>query len=400
MSTHLESGSVTHTVTDQATSLGDIIELGLAPGGTWQQNNLTAITGAPQTATAPFAYVAPDESGRVVYQDSSGGITQLSLPPGAETWQYESLTAITGAPQASSAPMALVTPGNVAFVVYQDSSGGITALSLAPGGTWQDDSLTAITGAPQASSAPFAFVTPDNVTRIVYNSKVDLGITELSLAPGGTWQQNNLTASTDTGPVSDPFAYVTLDGTARVLYKDFPFVPPPPGPVVSSGCAIMELRLTSDAGTWQLANLTPDTGLGPATASPQSSGRPFAYVGPDGLARVLYLDGDINGNGDIIELRLDPDGWVQADLTVSVSPPAPPTASAPFAYVGADGLARVLYTGSSGDIIELRLDGDGWVLADLTVSVNSPPAPPAASAPFAYVTPDKVDRVYYSSSSS
>ena len=31
MSTHLESGSVTHTVSDQA-SLGDIIELGLAPG--------------------------------------------------------------------------------------------------------------------------------------------------------------------------------------------------------------------------------------------------------------------------------------------------------------------------------------------------------------------------------
>ena len=75
MSPHLESGSVTHTVSDQASSLADIIELGLAAGGTWQQNNLTAITGAPQTATAPFAYVAPDESGRVVYQDSSGGIT-------------------------------------------------------------------------------------------------------------------------------------------------------------------------------------------------------------------------------------------------------------------------------------------------------------------------------------
>ncbi len=75
MSTHLESGSVTHMVSDQASSLADIIELGPAPGGTWQQNNLTALTGAPQTATAPFAYVAPDESGRVVYQDSSDGIT-------------------------------------------------------------------------------------------------------------------------------------------------------------------------------------------------------------------------------------------------------------------------------------------------------------------------------------
>ena len=65
--------------------------------------------------------------------------------------------------------------------------------------------------------------------------------------------------------------------------------------------------------------------------------------------------------------------------------------------MGADELARVLYTGSNGDIIELRLDPDGWVQADLTISVNNPPAPPAASAPFAYVTPDKVARVYYSS---
>ena len=54
MNTHLESSSVTHTVSDQA-GLGDIIELGLAPGGTWQQNHLTAITGAPQIASAPFA---------------------------------------------------------------------------------------------------------------------------------------------------------------------------------------------------------------------------------------------------------------------------------------------------------------------------------------------------------
>ena len=35
--------------------------------------HLTAITGAPPAATAPFAYVAPDGSDRVVYQDSSGG---------------------------------------------------------------------------------------------------------------------------------------------------------------------------------------------------------------------------------------------------------------------------------------------------------------------------------------
>jgi len=401
MSTHLESGSVTHTVSDQATSLGDIIELGLTPGGTWQQNNLTAITGAPQTATAPFAYVAPDESGRVVYQDSSGGITELWLPLGAGSWQYDSLTAITGAPQASSAPVALVTPGNVARVIYQDSNGGITELWLAPGGTWQYDSLTAITGAPPPASAPFAYVTPDNVTRVIYNNNSGGGsIIELSLPQGGSWQQNNLTAiagadlplgSAPAG--SAPFAYVTPDGTARVLYRGPIYAQTDPAGLYSY---IIELSLPP-GGTWQQADLT-DTTRG----APYPFSTPFAYVGPDGLARVVYtaLNADVLANGDIIELRLDADGWVYSDLTVSVNPPAPTPASAPFAYVGPDDLARVVYTGSSGDIIELRLDPDGWVQSDLTVSVNSPPAPPAASAPFAYVTPDKVARVYYSSSPS
>ena len=97
--------------------------------------------------------------------------------------------------------------------------------------------------------------------------------------------------------------------------------------------------------------------------------------------------------GGIIELRLAQGGtWQQNNLTAFTGAPG-----APFAYVGPDGLARVVYTGSNGDIIELRLDPGGWVQADLTISVNNPPAPPAAGAPFAYVTPDKAARVYYSS---
>jgi hypothetical protein len=398
----IASDPVPVTIAAQA-GLGDIIELGLAFGGTWQQNNLTAITGTPPAATAPgdstvasapFAYITPDGSGRVVYKDGDinglGDIIELWLPPGAGTWQYDSLTAITGAPQASLAPIALVTPGSVARVIYADSNDGITELWLAPGGTWQHDSLTATTGAPLVASAPFAYVTPDNVTRVIYQD-IDSDIIELGLAPGGAWQQNNLTAITGTLPaLHAPFAYVTPDGAARVLYQDFNFAPPPPGQSAPSpGGDIIELRLTSDAGTWQQANLTATTG------APQPSGPLFAYTPPDELPRVVYTGND----GHIAELRQDPAGWVHADLTISVSPPAPPVARGLFAYTPPDELPRVLYTGHDGHIIELRLEPDGWVQADLTTSVNNPPAPSAASAPFAYVTPDKVARVYYSSSS-
>jgi hypothetical protein len=165
-------------------------------------------------------------------------------------------------------------------------------------------------------------------------------IIELGLAQGGTWQQNNLTAAI-TPPLlpttgAAPFAYVTPDGTARVLYRELIFAVAGPG--LGQAHDIIELSLPQ-GGTWQQNNLTAITGA----AYP--SGALFAYVGPDEHAGVLY-------------------------------------------------------TGVNGDITELRLDPDGWVQSDLTISVNNPPAPPAASAPFAYVTPDKVDRVYYSSSPS
>ena len=388
MNTHIESGSVTNTVSDQA-SLGDTIELGLAPRRTWQENDLTAITGAPPAASAsgfpgaadtPFAYVAPDGSGRVVYRDGSldgtGDVIELRLEPGSVTWQWDDLTAITGAPQASWAPVALVTPGNVARVIYADSTGGITELWLPPGGTWQHDSPTALTGAPAPLGPPVAYLTPDNVTRVIYVDSAG-DIIELRLEPGsGTWQQANLTAITGAPqPGLTPVALVTPDNVARVIYFN------------STG-GVTELRLEPGSGTWQQANLTAITG------APQPGSGLVAVIGPDGLARVYYAA------GDIIELRLDqyPDGWVYSDLNISVSnSPAPQDAgSRPFAYVTPDGALRVVYRDGNLDILEMYLTSDAgtWQWDTLTAV---PGAPPAASAPFAYVTPDNVARVYYSS---
>ena len=392
MSEHIDSGSVAHAVSDQS-GLGDIIELSLAPGGTWQQNNLTAITGTPPAAAtfsgdfavagAPFAYVAPGGSGRVVYRDGefsgNGDVIELSLDPDGAAWLHDNLTLITGAPRVVRGPTALVTPGGVSRVLYQDSNVAITELWRTQAGTWQHDSLTAITGAPPAArDAPFAYVTPDNATRVLYNDG-NGDLIEMYLPLGETWQHDNLTASIGAPQIAyGPVAYVTPDLAARVFYQAF------------SG-DIIELSLTSDAGTWQQANLTA------ITRAPQISGDLFAYVGPDGLARVLYPA----NNSHIVELRLDPDGWVQSDLTISVNnPPAPLASTTVFAYVGPDGLARVLYPSDNSHIVELRLDPDGWVQSDLTISVNNPPAPLVASSLFAYVTPDKVARVYYSSTPS
>ena len=62
----LYRGSI-YAQTDPAGLYSYIIELSLAPGGTWQQADLTDTTGAPYPFSAPFGYVGPDGLARVVY---------------------------------------------------------------------------------------------------------------------------------------------------------------------------------------------------------------------------------------------------------------------------------------------------------------------------------------------
>jgi hypothetical protein len=158
-----------------------------APAPGWQQDSLTAITQAPSAASAPPGSVTPQ------------------APPGA------------------SAPSAYVTRDGTARVVYKDSNGDIIEMYLAPGQPWQVDTLSTLStvaGAPPAASAPSGYVTPDGTARVIYRD-VNGGITEMYLTPGQPWQQDTLSAITQAPPAaSAPFGYVTPDGTARVIYQD------------------------------------------------------------------------------------------------------------------------------------------------------------------------------------
>ena len=175
-----------------------------------------------QAASAPSGYVTPDGTARVIYQDVNNNITELRLPGEPGSWLQADLTALTGAPQAASAPSGYVTPDGAARVIYRDVSNNIAELYLAPGQHWQSDTLNvAAGGAPQAASAPSGYVTPDGTARVIYQD-VNNNITELRL-PGepGSWLQADLTALTGAPQAaSAPSGYVTPDGTARVIYQD------------------------------------------------------------------------------------------------------------------------------------------------------------------------------------
>ncbi len=360
----------------------DVKELRLQ--GSWIQADLSAIiSDKPPAFPAvgnPFAYVTPDRIPRIIYRGLDNHIHELRRLLGS--WIQTDLSAIVSdnppASPAAGDPFAYVTPDGIARVVYRGLDNHIHELRLQ--GSWfQADLSTVVSDNPPASPAagdPFAYVTPDGIARVVYRS-LDNHIHELRLQ--GSWFQADLSAIVSDNPpaspaAGDPFAYVTPDRIARVVYRGL-------------DNHIHEIRLQ---GSWFQADLSTVVSDNPP-ASP-AAGDPFAYVTPDGIARVVYrgLDNHIH------EIRLQ-GSWFQADLSAIVSdnPPASPAAGDPFAYVTPDGIARVVYRGLDNHIHEIRLQGS-WFQADLSAIVSdNPPASPAAGDPFAYVTPDGIARVVY-----
>jgi hypothetical protein len=127
--------------------------------------------------------------------------------------------------------------------------------------------------------------------------------------------------------------------------------------------------------------------------APPAASNPFAYITPDRIQRIVYRGNDAH----IHELRLE-GSWIQADLSAIVidNPPAFPAAGDPFAYVAPDGIPTVIYVGTDQHIHHIRLDPSGWIQADLSAIVtDNPPAFPALNDPFAYITPDGIQRLLY-----
>ena len=387
---HVASGispRPTHTGTSRSPSSSRATSQATTPSS-WLQADLNTVVGAPQAASAPFGYVTPDGTARVIYRDANNDITEMYLASG-QTWKADTLSTLStvvGAPQAASAPSAYVTgrgtPDWTARVIYRDANNDITEMYLASGQPWKADTLSTLSTvvrAPQAASAPFGYVTPDGTARVIYRD-VNNDITEMYLASGQTWKADTLsTLSTVVGApqaASAPSAYVTgrgtPDWTARVIYRD-------------ANNDITEMY-QAPGQPWRQHNLTA------VADAAQAASAPFGYVTPDGTARVIYRD----VNNDITEMYLASGQPWKAD-TLSTGVRAAQAASAPpFGYATPDGTARVIYRDVNNDITEMyQAPGQPWRQHNLTAVAD---AAQAASAPSAYVTPDGVARVLYQAS--
>jgi predicted acylesterase/phospholipase RssA len=343
---------------------------------------------SPAAAGNLATYVTPDGVGRVLYADWQGQVQEIRLD--REGWAQANLSALVRNPPAASSsisgPAPFVTPDGVWRAIYVGWDRRVHEIRLDQEG-WAQADLSAIVQneppSPPAVGRPSAIVNADGVPRVFYRGLDDGHIHELRLEGHG-WMHADVSSIVRNQPpalaaATDPAVYISPDQVLRVVY-------------VGLDRRVHEIRL--DGEGWAHADLSALVRNEPP-APAASLDQPAVLVGPDGVARVFYRG---QTDAHIYEIHLDHDGWARARLADLVrNPPATPAAGAPIAYVSHDGVVRVVYRGKADhQIHEIRLDRDGWAQANLSAIVRNPPCAPAnGSGLAAFVTPDGVSRVMY-----
>ena len=129
--------------------------------------------------------------------------------------------------------------------------------------------------------------------------------------------------------------------------------------------------------------------LSALSGAPAALSSTFAHI-TGGVGDFYLYTGK---NGDIYSIGRGASwpSWVSSDMSIESA--APPAASGPVAYETPDLVRRVLYVGRDAHIHEIH-SNFGWFHDDLSALAGSPDA---ASLPFGYSTPDGMARVVYRS---
>lgn len=218
------------------TGSGHVEDLSMS-GSAWKAKDLSALTGAPKAASIPMGYfsdVAGAGEDRVVYSTATGHVEELSRPAASTVWAAKDLSALTGAPPASSPPFGFSTgnPSALAQVVYETASGAVEQLALPHAGTWHAHNLTSLAGAPAAAAGtePVGYVAA--AMRVVYESASG-SVMALSSSNETTWTSSNLSTITgaplavkgprgydtgENGGATDVVVYETASGAIEEIY--------------------------------------------------------------------------------------------------------------------------------------------------------------------------------------
>ena len=246
-----------------------------------------------------------------------GHINELAW--NAPNWGHNDLTAMTGAPGASTAAgltcLGLGGFNNRVFYVGADSQ----VHKLAWTGTqWTDESLTPSPTAPCAAASPLACYAPGgNDFRLYYLSN-DNHIQEIATNQFGGYNRTDLTASAG-APVaataSIPATAASATCNSLACYGVASDNSNPRVYFLDGHGNVYEL---AGSGSWTFTNVTASTGaIGAHSKSPLTC---FGQGGSD--ARIYYFGTD----NQVHELAWVGSGWNTTDLTSAAGPFHPPLA--------------------------------------------------------------------------
>ncbi len=173
--------------------------------GIWHYLDLTAAAGAP-TASPSTAIASQIDRGvtparlEAFYVDNAQHVHELYQYAATNTWQQADVTALSGAPLAAPGTplVSVVNPYSKSTqAAYLDSSGHINTLYSLNGSSWFTADLTASSGAPAAAANSSLAMEVDPLTKGVeiYFLGIDRHVRALSWAASATgWHSSDPTA--------------------------------------------------------------------------------------------------------------------------------------------------------------------------------------------------------------
>jgi hypothetical protein len=358
---------------------GHIHELFHPSGGDWIHNDLTMLSGGgvgPLTGSALDGYARSDGGQHVNFIGTDGHVHELHIQPDG-SWENNDLTILSGGgitPAPGSSLDGYAGPDDGQHVNFIGTDGHVHELYLHSDAQWVNNDLIKLSGngiGPAPGSALDGYVDSEpefNRGQHVNFIGTDGHVHELYTHPGAQWVNNDLIklSGNGVGPAAGSAldGYAGLDGKQHVNF-------------IGTDGHVHELYIHPHA-QWVNNDLTHLSGDGvvPAPGSALDG-----YWGPDDSQHVNFVGLD----GHLRELYIHPDAqWVNNDLTVLSGNGVTPAAdSALDGYLGEDDGQHVNFIGTDGHLHEMYIHPDAqWVNTDLnhfelaneTQSLSSQPA--------------------------
>ncbi len=267
----------------------------------WYNQDLTAVTGGPNTDSIPVMSSLATNDGQHVYYaadtlDEAGyHVDELFYSQAANAWVNQDLTTFTNSPRMrATGSISSFAIESDQYVYYEDVNGHLQELYYDAGtNSWSNQDVTLLTDSPLSSEGSFAAISLSDGVHIYYIAS-DQHLQQLFFSTAaGVWYSQDLTVATggplalDSSEQSSVAAFASNDGQ-HVYY-------------VANDQHVQQLFYSTAANQWSSQDLTAFTG-GPLASvyAPAVSGLAAAdgqhvyYVDNTSHVQQLYYSAAVN----------------------------------------------------------------------------------------------------------